>query len=110
MPRFALLRHDWPEHHFDLFLEAGSELQSWKLPADFSPSVLSPILPGLPHRYHYLDYEGDVSGDRGTVTRWDWGEFEWIAERRAHFFGTRLMGSFEWVEAADETWTFGPVS
>jgi len=27
------------------------------------------------HRLLYLDYEGPVSGDRGHVTRWDWGEY-----------------------------------
>ena len=110
MPRFSLHRHDWPELHLDLFLEAGSALQSWKLPADFSPSMPSPITPGAPHRSLYLDYEGPVSGDRGTVTRWDAGEFEWIAERRAQFFGSRLTGIHDWVEAADGTWTFAPVT
>jgi hypothetical protein len=37
---------------------------------------------GLPdHRLIYLDYEGPISGDRGSVTRWDGGTFEvevWI--------------------------------
>lgn len=27
------------------------------------------------HRLLYLDYEGPVSGGRGHVTRWDWGEY-----------------------------------
>jgi hypothetical protein len=111
VPRFVLLRHDWPELHFDLFLEAGGELQSWKLPADFTPSQPSPVIPGEPHRSLYLEYEGAVSGGRGTVTRWDHGEFEWIAERRAHFSGARLTGLYEWAETADDgTWTFRSVT
>ena len=28
------------------------------------------------HRLVYLDYEGPISGNRGTVARWDAGEFE----------------------------------
>ncbi len=28
------------------------------------------------HRKHYLDYEGPVSGGRGTVTRWDVGTYQ----------------------------------
>jgi hypothetical protein len=27
------------------------------------------------HRLLYLDYEGPVSGNRGHVARWDWGEY-----------------------------------
>ena len=84
MPRFAVLAHDWPEPHFDLFLEAGSTLQSWKLPADFSPPARSSILLGAPHRLLYLDYEGPVSGGRGSVKRWDGGTFEWIHDRESH--------------------------
>jgi hypothetical protein len=28
------------------------------------------------HRLAYLDYQGELSGDRGTVTRWDQGDYE----------------------------------
>lgn len=110
MPRFAVLLHDWPEPHFDLFLGDGDELQSWKLPGDFSPPAVSPIVPGAAHRSLYLDYEGAVSGGRGTVVRWDAGEFEWLAEQRAQFFGARLHGIYTWIETADGAWTFGPVT
>ena len=29
------------------------------------------------HRKAYLDYEGPVSGNRGTVSRWDSGSFQY---------------------------------
>jgi hypothetical protein len=32
------------------------------------------------HRLDYLEYEGPVSGDRGSVSRWDDGEYESQAE------------------------------
>jgi len=109
--RFAVLSHDWPEPHFDLFLEAGSELLSWKLPTDFSPSHRSPIASGSPHRVIYLDYEGAVGGGRGTVARWDTGQFRWIEEgKRAEFFGRKLTGIYEWVGERGESTTFGPVT
>jgi hypothetical protein len=32
------------------------------------------------HRLAYLEYEGPVSGDRGTVSRWDVGDYETLEE------------------------------
>jgi hypothetical protein len=32
------------------------------------------------HRLAYLDYEGPVSNDRGTVTRVDAGTFTWLRD------------------------------
>ena len=50
------------------------------------------------HRRLYLDYEGPVSGGRGSVTRWDGGTFEWEASERDQFAvrlcGGRLQGVF----------------
>ena len=77
MPRFAILAHDYPAPHWDLFLEAGPVLRSWR--------IANPLVPGDPiaaeptpdHRLDYLDYEGPVSGGRGTVTRVDAGTFSY---------------------------------
>jgi hypothetical protein len=74
MPRFVILRHDAPRGvHFDFMLESGGVLKTWSLPQPPRPGVeiLCEALPD--HRLAYLDYEGPVSGDRGTVTRWDHG-------------------------------------
>src|SRR5438105_1964279 len=78
MPRFVLLAHDHPFVHWDLMLEAGSALRTWRLHA--LPRVgIAVVAESLgEHRLAYLDYEGPVSGGRGTVKRVDSGDFEWV--------------------------------
>jgi hypothetical protein len=77
MPRYVILRHETAGGvHFDFMLEMGGALKTW--------SISQPPLQGvemgaeaLPdHRLAYLDYEGPISGDRGSVTRWDRGTYE----------------------------------
>jgi hypothetical protein len=78
--RFAVLLHDHPFPHWDLLLETGGHCRTWRLlddPARPGPWGAEAI---ADHRLLYLDYEGPVSGGRGQVTRWDGGEFEWIAD------------------------------
>ena len=109
MPRFAILEHDFPHLHWDLLLEAGSACRTWRLSAppwqraprlpEHSPQSSASLRPPPPrkteepgigaihadalpdHRLMYLDYEGPVSGNRGTVTRRDGGTFTWITAR-----------------------------
>ena len=107
MPRFVVLEHDWPEPHLDLFLDAGDVLQAWRLPADYSPETPSQIYTNVPHRRHYLDYEGVVSDGRGRVKRWDFGDFEWLEYlRTALFSGRKLVGLFTWQQDAQGNSTF----
>ena len=85
MPRFVVLEHDFPTPHFDLMLEDGDSLRTWRLPT--MPAVGTIVAaPELPrHRLAYLDYEGPIDGDRGRVIRrvsgrytseaWDDGSF-----------------------------------
>jgi hypothetical protein len=80
MPRFVILAHDWPTPHWDLLLENGPVLRAWRLFAEPAPGRVVPAEPIADHRPHYLDYEGPVSGGRGTVQRWDTGTFEWLAD------------------------------
>ena len=83
-------------------LEAGDTLQTWalhELPQDWpdieglkiaaSNSVAAEQLPD--HRSAYLDYEGPVSGDRGTVKRLDAGTYE-IRQRAADRFVIDVAG------------------
>jgi hypothetical protein len=69
--RYVILRHDGiAEPHFDLMFEKspGSMLMCWR--ASHWPIDQSTSITRLPdHRREYLDYEGPISGDRGTVTR-----------------------------------------
>ena len=45
------------------------------------------------HRKHYLDYEGEVSGDRGTVSRIDSGTYEQQSPVRFMLHGVNFSGS-----------------
>jgi hypothetical protein len=95
--RFVVLHHQLPAagerpSHFDLMLEQVDGLRTYALsqwPPDRRPqSVLAlPI-----HDRRYLDYEGPVSHDRGTVRR--------IASGTYRSFGDLPVGS-----NAGERWT-----
>jgi DNA polymerase ligase (LigD)-like protein len=101
MPRFVLLYHDCPPSgpiasHWDFMLETGEVLRTWRLdrlPAqweavhqrtaakfrDCPPTVKDDLVAATPlgdHRLAYLDYEGEVSGGRGHVTRVSTGSYE----------------------------------
>jgi len=82
MQQYVILRHDHPELHWDLMLEEGDVLKTWRLPQppeidpasdETSLDLTAEALPD--HRLVYLEYEGPVSGDRGEVSRWDRGTF-----------------------------------
>lgn len=75
MPRIVILEHDYPTLHWDFMFEAGPVLRSWRLAAPPQPgqTIAAEVIGA--HRPLYLDYEGTVSGGRGTVRRWDAGTF-----------------------------------
>jgi hypothetical protein len=81
VPRFVVLDHDFPVRHWDFLLEAGGVLRAWRLLAEPGVGRAVPAEPLPDHRIVYLDYEGPVSGGRGTVVRWDAGTFEWVHDR-----------------------------
>ena len=77
MPRFVVLEHDRPGGlHWDFMLETGSVLATWALAQapDSADSVPAERL--ADHRTAYLEYEGPISGGRGSVTQWDRGTYE----------------------------------
>jgi hypothetical protein len=97
MPRFAILRHDGPQgSHWDLLLETGGVLRAWSLPQPPQPGVemTAEALPD--HRLIYLEYEGPISGGRGTVTAWDRGDYRWVRQDDAQLViqlsGQKLAG------------------
>jgi hypothetical protein len=108
MPRFVILEHDYPERHWDFMLETGEKLRTWKLSA---PPQLGKTLTAqlsFDHRIIYLDYEGPVSGNRGTVVRFDKGSFTWNKEDEDHvrieLRGQVLNGTLDLVREADDRW------
>jgi hypothetical protein len=99
MPRFVLLEHTWNGVHWDLMLENGDVLRTWAL--DSSP-VAGQEIPARAlgdHRPIYLEYEGEISRNRGTVRRLDAGTFhilDWSAEHvRVEVSGTQLKGEVD---------------
>jgi hypothetical protein len=105
MSRFVLLYHDCPPDfgrasHWDLMLESGEVLRTWalaRLPRAWealrartveSCSQCAALGDGDSveaeelgdHRREYLDYEGDVSGERGRVIRVGAGSYATIEE------------------------------
>lgn len=96
MPRFTILAHDHPTAHWDLFLEAGPVLRSWRLLAPLQPGIPVPAERIGDHRLLYLDYEGPVSDGRGNVTRIDAGSFEWLSDSTGELLvilsGARYVG------------------
>ena len=69
--RYVVLRHeDIPEPHFDLMFETtpGSDLATWR--SDRWPiDAPTPLVKLADHRPAYLEYEGPISGNRGSVRR-----------------------------------------
>jgi hypothetical protein len=112
VPRFVVLEHTWRGVHWDLMLESGETLRTWAIDA---PIVTETTLPAriLPdHRLAYLEYEGPISWDRGTVRRLDRGTYEariWTPKRVVVVLaGERFIGEAE-VLAQDSGGSAGPL-
>ena len=76
MSRFVILCHTDPRGtHFDLMLEAGDVLKTWALLESPRPGAEMECEALGDHRLAYLDYEGPISGGRGSVTCWDRGTY-----------------------------------
>ena len=59
------------------------------------------------HRVAYLDYEGPVSGNRGTVRRWDHGSYEATSTPGEFILhGTRVQGRARLRQVHGEEWVF----
>ena len=69
--RFVLLHHDWPESHWDFLVdldEKSERVPTWSLDAPLLDQPCHGKAQKLAdHRRIYFDYQGPVSGDRGTV-------------------------------------------
>ena len=111
MSRFVVLIHDHPELHWDFMLENEAALRTWRLahqplePGPIKAEVLAD------HRLAYLHYEGPVSGNRGTVRRFDRGEFALVTESAERIVielcGAVLRGTAVLERGRDDDhWTF----
>jgi hypothetical protein len=109
--RYVILEHDHPVLHWDLMLEAGEVLQTWRLAAPPAPGVAIEAIALGDHRLAYLDYEGPVSGNRGFVKRWDIGKFtdttdSSIDVRHLLLSGQRVSGEVQLSKLDEAHWRF----
>ncbi len=111
MPRFVVLIHDSPELHWDFMLENEAALRTWRLsrrPLEPGPIEAEAL---ADHRLAYLDYEGPLSRGRGTVRRFDRGEYSLLEETPervvAELCGAALRGTAVLERSRDgKNWTF----
>lgn len=114
MLRFVLLEHDHPSLHYDLMIEWGGMLRTWRLDRIPTEPASIPATPLPDHRMDYLEYEGPVSGGRGVVSRIDFGEYDVVMESKTslqlHLNGSRVIGTAilsDWTRSEEEpAWEF----
>jgi hypothetical protein len=110
MPRFVILEHDYPQLHWDFMLESGETLRTWKLamPPQVGQAVVAES--SFDHRMLYLDYEGPISNNRGSVVRWDSGSFIWTqnseGQVQIELQGKVLKGRVDLIQIAEGKWKF----
>jgi hypothetical protein len=112
MPRFVILEHDHPFLHWDFMLEASGVLRTWRLA---SAPVAGAVISATPlgdHRLAYLDYHGPLSGNRGSVQRWDHGDYNLLTDSGAiivvELSGEQVRGkaTLTSTSAGQWVWTF----
>jgi hypothetical protein len=122
MPRFVILRHEIPSGsgrglHWDFMLEWQEALRTWALAVE--PSVIGGSCYAeqlADHRAAYLDYEGEISGGRGTVSRFDAGDYRLVCDDEqiivVNLSGGRLRGTATLTrgDSDDQRWRFSFVS
>jgi hypothetical protein len=97
MPRYVILRHETAAgEHFDFMLETGSALKTWSLAQSPKPGANMMAESLADHRLVYLEYEGPISNDRGSVIRWDHGTYEVMRQSESELIvqlkGEKLVG------------------
>jgi len=116
MPCCVILYHETPDDaavdsHLDFMLQANDELLTWRwdtIPQDNQVFVASRL---ANHRIEYLTLEGQLSGNRGTVTRIDQGTFEPAIESSQQQFSifiqtTKFQGELVAEALSEERWEF----
>ncbi len=103
---FVVLEHtDTVGVHYDLMIDEGGALATWKCEQPPESAVAAPLACRriADHRRRYLDYEGDISGHRGRVRQRDRGGCVIQAKGpdrwRVAFRGRHLNGRFDLVSA-----------
>lgn len=112
--QFVILEHATAaDTHWDLLIESAPDslLRTWRL-SENPTSKDGPIvaMPIADHRRLYLDFEGEVSGNRGHVRRVDRGGAEWLDDSatciRVRLTGNMLFGQYEITTSGEGLWVF----
>ena len=93
--RFVILLHQSPaSEHWDVMLETDSALMTWSIPPQCTAGI-SFVCPAtrLPdHRKEYLEYEGEITGNRGMVSCIDAGIYEQLSPEQFILYGSLFTG------------------
>jgi hypothetical protein len=107
--RFVILHHcERSGEHWDLMIEQGEALATWRLARLPKRGDLQPIPADriADHRKAYLTYEGPLTRDRGTVTRVEEGTCEVLEQTgdcwRLMIYGRRLCSSYVLKRLSDD--------
>lgn len=104
--RFVVLHHQvgpslerTDQSHFDWMFQTGGSLRTWATsPVDQFEVAIELTGKRLPnHHAKYLDYEGELSNDRGTVTQVFAGKLQVIED-----FAERFVGQLSWKDESQE--------
>lgn len=113
MTRFVLLHHIFPPgdaraSHWDLMLERGDGLLTWSLAVQPRAGCVIDARRLAAHRLAYFDYEGEVSGGRGRVSRFDRGDCAYVHYDGelvvADLAGQRLAGRVTLERVEGDRW------
>lgn len=98
--RFVVLFHEYDagderDDHWDLMLEHEGALLTWALRSKPAPgkTIVAKTLPD--HRIEYLELEGEISHNRGRVTRLMGGRYHWKLDTVKHI-AILQTGSERW--------------
>ncbi len=98
-------------------LETGDVLRTWALADQPEPAGMSCLAEKLAdHRLIYLDYEGEISGGRGAVSRLDGGDYAAVSGDESgvavRLNGALLKGTATLARCggSDQRWRFSFVS
>ena len=84
--KFVIQHHICEDDHYDLMIESGDSLLSWRISSNDIRSLFKgkkiKVKKIQDHRKEYLAYEGPIRGGRGRVEIYDSGDCELISEKK----------------------------
>jgi bifunctional non-homologous end joining protein LigD len=113
--RFVIQEHTrGGDTHWDLMLESGDCLKTWRLPVPPEKITAAPVeaIKILDHPLKFLAYQGPVNKGQGTVKIADKGvcTFEQTPDKiDLHLTGGQLKGHFRLRKLKGDDWQLQPL-